>query len=91
MHDRDRSIDDLFGGTASMTSDRKPREAQVVTMPELGVGQGETEEGAQKFIVGSHGRKGLLRKRNDPAGSLRWLRRLPCGWCQIPRTFPSGP
>jgi hypothetical protein len=31
------------------------------------------------------------RKRNDPAGSPLRLRRLPCGWCQIPRTFPSGP
>src|SRR5258707_7713718 len=33
----------------------------------------------------------VRRKRKDPAGSLRCLRRLPCGWCQIPRTFPSGP
>jgi hypothetical protein len=31
------------------------------------------------------------RKRIDPAGSLRWLRHLSCDWCQIPRTFPSGP
>ena len=31
------------------------------------------------------------RKRNDPAGSPLGLRLLPCGWCQIPRTFPSGP
>jgi hypothetical protein len=34
---------------------------------------------------------GYPRKRNDPAGSPLSLRPLPCGWCQIPRTFPSGP
>jgi len=30
-------------------------------------------------------------QRNGPVGSPRGLRLLPCGWCQIPRTFPSGP
>jgi hypothetical protein len=33
----------------------------------------------------------LVRKRNDPAGSPLGLQPLPCGWCQILRTFPSGP
>src|SRR5258708_1775654 len=74
-----------------MPPDRQPRQAQMIAVPKLRAGQREAEEGAQKLIVGDHGRSLLRRKRNDPAGSLRWLRRLPCGWHQIPRTFPSGP
>src|ERR1700730_14619193 len=58
---------------------------------EFRVGQGQAKKGAQKLIVGGHWGRSLLRKRIDPDGSPRWLRRLPCGWCQIPRTFPSGP
>src|ERR1700674_845158 len=82
---------DFLRGAAAMAPDGKPREAQVVTVVELGVGQREGEKGAQKLIVGDHGLKSLLRKRNDPAGSPLRLRLLPCGWCQNPRTFPSGP
>src|SRR6266851_7735547 len=74
-----------------MPPDRQPCQAQMIAVSKLRAGQREAEEGAQKLIVGEHGLHGLLRKRNDPAGSLRWLRRLPCGWHQIPRTFPSGP
>jgi hypothetical protein len=75
----------------------------MVAVAELGVGQGQAKEGVEKLFVGEqsispilvaaparHGGK-FSRKRIDPAGSLRWLRHLPCGWCQIPRTFPSGP
>src|SRR4029077_4918946 len=82
---------DFLRHPAPIAPDGKPREAQVVAVVELGVRQLKGEEGAKKLIVGSHGLMGLLRKRNDPAGSPLGLRLLPCGWCQIPRTFPSGP
>jgi hypothetical protein len=93
----------LFGDVATVPPDHEPGEAQVVAVMELRVGQGQAEEGAQKLIVWGHGDqlvsfltaalrdgRSLLRKRIDPDGSPRWLRRLPCGWCQIPRTFPFG-
>jgi len=82
---------DLLRTDGAVPPDRKPGEAQVVAVMKLGVRQCQIEKGAQKLIVGSYGSKGLLRKRNDPAGSPLGLRLLPCGWCQIPRTFPSGP
>jgi hypothetical protein len=62
----------------------------MIAVAELRAGKGQSEEGVQELIVGEQLGK-FSRKRIDPGGSLRWLRRLPCGWCQIPRTFPSGP
>jgi hypothetical protein len=61
----------------------------VIAVSKLRAGQREAEEGAEKLIVVDQGES--LLKRSDPAGSPRGLQRLPCGWCQIPRAFPSGP
>ncbi len=70
---------------------RQPREAQMIAVSELRAGRRQAEKGMQELDVRDHGWDSSSEKRIDPAGSLRWLRRLPCGWCQIPRTFPSGP
>ena len=42
----------LLRGATAVPSDGEPREAQVVAVVKLGVGQGEAKEGAQKLIVG---------------------------------------
>jgi hypothetical protein len=53
-----------------MAPDRKPCEAQVVAVVELGVRERQTEKGAQKLIVGDHGFKSLLRKEMTPPARL---------------------
>jgi hypothetical protein len=82
----------FFRDAASVPADGQPCESQMIAVAELRVGKGQAEKGMQKLVVREHSvrpilaaaparhwGRGLLRKRIDPAGSLRWLRRLPCG------------
>ena len=78
-------------GARSVPPDGEPRETQMIPVAELRVGQGQAKEGVQEVIVGEHSISPFLvaasarhlqsspEKEIDPAGSLRWLRRLPCG------------
>ena len=67
-----------LGLDLAMPANSQPGQPQVVAVMEVRAGQLGAEEGVQERIVGEHCRI-HLRKRNDPAGPPRWLRRLPCG------------
>jgi hypothetical protein len=81
MHGRkvlDSDCDSGLGLDQAISAHSQPGQPQVVAVMELRAGQLGAEEGVQERIVGEHWRI-HLRKRNDPAGPPRWLRRLPCG------------